>query len=72
MFDLAGVVFGGAYLTEIIFGIPGLGRVSFNAVFDNDYPVVITITLIGAMVVLLTNLLTDIVYTWLDPRIRYD
>jgi peptide/nickel transport system permease protein len=72
MFDLAGVVFGGAYLTEIIFGIPGLGRISFNAVFDNDYPVVITITLIGAMVVLLTNLLTDIVYTWLDPRIRYD
>jgi peptide/nickel transport system permease protein len=72
MFDLSGVVFGGAYLTEIIFGIPGLGRVSFNAVFDNDYPVVITITLIGAMVVLLTNLLTDIVYTWLDPRIRYD
>ncbi|HEY50743.1 MAG TPA: ABC transporter permease [Dehalococcoidia bacterium] len=72
MFDLAGVVFGGAYLTEIIFGIPGLGRVSFNAIFANDYPVVITITLIGAMVVLLTNLTTDIVYTWLDPRIRYD
>ena len=72
MFDLAGVVFGGAYLTEIIFGIPGLGRVSFNAIFANDYPVVITITLIGAMVVLLTNLSTDIVYTWLDPRIRYD
>jgi len=72
MFDLAGVVFGGAYLTEIIFGIPGLGRISFNAIFANDYPVVITITLIGAMVVLLTNLATDIVYTWLDPRIRYD
>lgn len=72
MFDLAGVVFGGAYLTEIIFGIPGLGRVSFNAIFANDYPVVITITLIGAMVVLFTNLATDIVYTWLDPRIRYD
>ena len=72
MFDLSGVVFGGAYLTEIIFGIPGLGQVSFNAIFANDYPVVITITLIGAMVVLLTNLATDIVYTWLDPRIRYD
>lgn len=72
MFDLSGVVFGGAYLTEIIFGIPGLGRVSFNAVFASDYPVVITITLIGAVIVLLTNLATDIVYTWLDPRIRYD
>ena len=72
MFDLSGVVFGGAYLTEIIFGIPGLGRISFNAIFANDYPVVVTITLVGAMVVLLTNLATDIVYTWLDPRIRYD
>ena len=72
MFDLASVVFGGAYLTEIIFGIPGLGQISYNAIFANDYPVVITITLIGAMVVLLTNLATDIVYTWLDPRIRYD
>jgi peptide/nickel transport system permease protein len=72
MFDLSGVVFGGAYLTEIIVGIPGLGRISFNAIFASDYPVVITITLIGALVVLLTNLATDIVYTWLDPRIRYD
>ncbi|MFC1901437.1 ABC transporter permease [Chloroflexota bacterium] len=71
MFDLSGVVFGGAYLTEIIFGIPGLGRISFNAIFANDYPVVVTITLIGALIVLLTNLVTDIVYTWLDPRIRY-
>ncbi len=72
MFDLIGVVFGCAYLTEIIFGIPGLGRISFNAIFANDYPVVVTITLIGATIVLLTNLATDIVYTWLDPRIRYD
>ncbi|MFC1903466.1 ABC transporter permease [Chloroflexota bacterium] len=72
MFDLSSVVFGGAYLTEIIFGIPGLGRISFNAIFANDYPVVVTITLIGATVILLTNLATDIVYTWLDPRIRYD
>ena len=72
MFDLSGVVFGGAYLTEIIFGIPGLGRISFNAIFASDYPVVVTITLIGAIVTLLTNLATDIVYTWLDPRIHYD
>jgi peptide/nickel transport system permease protein len=72
LFDLSGVVFGGAYLTEIIFGIPGLGRISFNAIFADDYPVVITITLIGSLVVLLTNLVTDIAYTWLDPRIRYD
>jgi len=72
MWGLSGVVFGGAYLTEIIFGIPGLGRIQFNAIFANDYPVVVTVILIGSLIVLLTNLATDIVYTWLDPRIRYD
>lgn len=71
MFDLGSIVFGGAYLTEIIFGIPGLGQVSFNAVFANDYAVVVAVTLIGALIVLFTNLATDIIYTWVDPRIRY-
>ncbi len=71
MFDLSGVVFGGAYLTEVIFGIPGLGRISFNAIFADDYAVVVAVTLIGAMVTLLFNLLTDIAYTVLDPRVRY-
>jgi peptide/nickel transport system permease protein len=72
MFDLGAVVFGGAYLTEIIFGIPGLGQISFKAIFANDYPVVIAVTLIGASVILITNLVTDVAYTFLDPRIRYD
>jgi peptide/nickel transport system permease protein len=72
LFDLGSIVFGGAYLTEIIFGIPGLGQVSFKAIFANDYPVVIAVTLIGTFIVLLVNLLTDIIYTYLDPRIRYD
>ena len=72
MFDLGSIVFGGAYLTEIVFGIPGLGQVSFNAIFASDYPVVIAVTLIGTFLVLLINLITDIVYTYLDPRIRYD
>ncbi len=70
--DLSGVVFGGAYLIEIIFSIPGLGRISYNAILNSDYAVVIAITLIGALVTLLTNLITDIAYTWIDPRIRYD
>jgi peptide/nickel transport system permease protein len=72
MFDLGSIVFGGAYLTEIVFGIPGLGQVSFNAVFANDYAVVVAVTLIGTFLVLLINLVTDILYTYLDPRIRYD
>ena len=72
MFDLGSVVFGGAYLTEIVFGIPGLGQVSFNAIFANDYAVVVAVTLIGTFLVLFINLATDILYTYLDPRIRYD
>jgi peptide/nickel transport system permease protein len=71
MFDLGAIVFGGAYLTEIIFGIPGLGRISFNAIFADDYTVVVAVTLIGTILVLLTNLVTDVLYTILDPRIRY-
>lgn len=71
MFDLGSIVFGGAYLTEIIFGIPGLGRISFNAIFADDYAVVVAVTLIGSFVVLITNLLTDVAYTYFDPRIRY-
>ncbi len=70
--DLSGVVFGGAYLIEIIYSIPGLGRISYNAILNSDYAIVITITLIGALVTLLTNLATDIAYTWIDPRIRYN
>ena len=72
MFDLGSIVFGGAYLTEIVFGIPGLGQVSFNAIFANDYAVVIAVTLIGTFLVLFINLATDLIYTYLDPRIRYD
>jgi len=72
MFDLGSIVFGGAYLTEIVFGIPGLGQVSFNAIFANDYAVVVAITLIGTFLVLFINLVTDLLYTYLDPRIRYD
>jgi peptide/nickel transport system permease protein len=71
MFDLGAIVFGGAYLTEIVFGIPGLGRISFNAIFADDYAVVVAVTLIGALLVLVTNLVTDIIYTYLDPRIKY-
>lgn len=72
MLDMSGIVFGGAYITEVIFGIPGLGWMSLKAVFADDYAVVLAVTLIGAFVTLLFNLLTDIAYTYLDPRIRYE
>jgi len=72
MLDMSGIVFGGAYITEVIFGIPGLGWMSLKAVFADDYAVVMAVTLIGAFVTLLFNLFADIAYTYLDPRIRYE
>ncbi|MDD5615375.1 MAG: ABC transporter permease [Candidatus Methanoperedens sp.] len=72
MLDMSGIVFGGAYITEVIFGIPGLGWMSLKAVFADDYSVVMAVTLIGAFVTLLFNLLADIAYIYLDPRIRYE
>ncbi len=72
MLDMSSIVFGGAYITEAIFGIPGLGWMSLNAVFADDYAVVLAVTLIGAFVTLLFNLLADIAYIFLDPRIRYE
>jgi ABC-type dipeptide/oligopeptide/nickel transport system permease component len=72
MFDFGAIVFSGAYLTEIIFGIPGLGQISFNAIFADDYAVVVAGVLIGAFLTLIIVLITDIIYTYLDPRIRYD
>ena len=72
MLDMSGIFFGGAYITEVIFGIPGLGWMSLKAVFSDDYSVVLAVTLIGAFVTLLFNLIADIAYTYLDPRIRYE
>ncbi|MCL4426376.1 MAG: ABC transporter permease, partial [Firmicutes bacterium] len=64
-------VVGGAVLTETIFAWPGLGRLAVGAVFDRDYPVIMGINMIVAMVVILANLATDMLYVWIDPRIRF-
>lgn len=64
-------IFGGSVLVETVFNIPGMGRLLVNAVFGQDFPVVQSVVLIIAMVVVLVNLLVDISYGWLDPRIRF-
>jgi peptide/nickel transport system permease protein len=63
---------GGALVVETIFAIPGLGRLAVTGALARDYPVVMTTTVVGAVVVLLTNLATDVSYALLDPRIRFD
>jgi peptide/nickel transport system permease protein len=66
-----GAVVGGAVFEETVFVIPGMGNLAVNAVNNQDYPVIQGITLFVAFVVLVVNLLVDISYGWLDPRIRY-
>ena len=64
-------IFGGSVLVETVFAIPGIGRLLVSSIFNHDYLVVQGITLIIAIAVLLINLLVDLSYGWLDPRIRY-
>lgn len=63
---------GGAVVTETIFGLPGTGRLLVDALGDRDYPVVMGITLIVAVFVVFVNLLVDLTYAWLDPRVRHE
>ncbi len=64
-------VFGGAIITEQIFRIPGIGSLLITAVLANDTPVIMAVTFVFAILVILFNLLADIIYGWLDPRITY-
>jgi peptide/nickel transport system permease protein len=63
---------GGAVITETIFSWGGIGFLYFNSIEQSDYPVIQGISMIGALAVLIANLLTDLTYAWVDPRIRYD
>lgn len=67
-----GMLLGGAVLTETIFSWPGVGRFVLNAVLGRDYPVVQSTILIIASIFVLVNLVTDILYKYFDPRIKYD
>jgi peptide/nickel transport system permease protein len=64
-------IFGGSVLVETVFAIPGIGRLMVSSIFNHDYLVVQAVTLVMALAVFLVNLLVDISYGWLDPRIRY-
>jgi peptide/nickel transport system permease protein len=66
-----GSIFGGSVLIETVFNIPGMGRLMVNSIFNQDYVVVQASTLIFGTIVLLVNLIVDMSYGWLDPRIRY-
>lgn len=66
-----GIIFGGSVIIETIFAIPGVGRLMVSSIFGQDYVVVQAITFVMALIILVINLIVDISYAWLDPRIRY-
>ena len=67
--DFAGLI-GGAIITETIFNLPGLGRLTLRSVYEFDLPVVLATTILAAVVVIVMNLIVDMLYAVLDPRVR--
>jgi peptide/nickel transport system permease protein len=68
--DLAVLLTGGAILTEVVFGLPGVGRLTYNAVTSLDLPVIMATVIYGAFFITFLNAIVDIIYARLDPRIR--
>jgi peptide/nickel transport system permease protein len=66
-----GILLGGAILTETVFNIPGVGRLAYDAIQKSDLPTVQGTVLMGAFFIILLNLVVDVVYAFLDPRVRY-
>ena len=66
-----GALFGGAVITETVFNLPGLGAYAVQSVRHTDLYAIVDITIVVAIAITTMNLLVDIAYAWLDPRIRY-
>lgn len=66
-----GFLFAGAVLTETVFAWPGLGRLLLDATLARDYPILMGMLILVSLTVVIANLITDIIYAWLDPRIVY-
>jgi peptide/nickel transport system permease protein len=66
-----GILLGGAILTETVFNIPGVGRFAYDAIVNSDLPAIQGTVLFGAFFIIAANLFVDIVYAFLDPRVRY-
>jgi peptide/nickel transport system permease protein len=66
-----GLLLGGAVLTETIFSWPGVGRYIYDAINSRDYPVIQSGILVLAFIFVMINLIVDLLYAWIDPRIQY-
>jgi peptide/nickel transport system permease protein len=66
-----GVLLGGVILTETVFNIPGIGRLAYDSIINSDLPMIQGTVLIGAFFIVIANLIVDILYAFIDPRVRY-
>jgi peptide/nickel transport system permease protein len=66
-----GVLLGGAILTETVFNIPGIGRLAYDSIQNSDLPMIQGTVLIGAFFIIVANLVVDILYAFIDPRVKY-
>jgi ABC-type dipeptide/oligopeptide/nickel transport system permease component len=66
-----GRIIGGAVIIETMFSIPGIGQLSVIALTRADYPVIMAITMISSVAIIVANLVTDLAYSYIDPRIKY-
>jgi peptide/nickel transport system permease protein len=67
-----GFLVGGAFVIETVFAVPGMGQLLFTSITSRDYPVVQAITVVSAILVIIVNLIIDVSYSFLDPRVTYD
>ncbi len=66
-----GILLGGAILTESVFNIPGIGRLAYDSIQNSDLPMIQGTVLLGAFFIIIANLIVDLIYAYLDPRVRY-
>ncbi len=66
-----GALLGGAVITETVFDIPGIGRLNYDSILHSDFPVVQGTVLLAALFIIVANILVDVAYAYLDPRVRY-
>ena len=66
-----GILLGGAILTESVFNVPGIGRLAYDAIVHSDLPIIQGTVLVGAFFIVISNLVVDVAYAFLDPRVRF-
>ncbi len=66
-----GILLGGAVITETVFNLPGIGQYAVRSLFNSDYPAVMGVTIFASFFIVVANLIVDVLYAFLDPRVRY-